>query len=209
MAIPNSSVTKRRRHDALMSLAAAGRPELGPHVQRATDWDTIREFHCFLRDETTEQDLSWGNRLARRYYEKLYKEFALADLSRYREGKVGLRWRTEAEVVTGKGQLSCANKRCDKEEGLVSYELPFAYTERGDRKSALVKVRVCVRCAERLFYKKLCEHRKRTSSRKRRSSDSAARSLKRTKKEREPTPCGSSSYGNDTIGRALDAMLND
>ena len=36
-------------------------------------------------------------------YDKLFKEFAIADLSRYKEKKIGLRWRTEREVVCGKG----------------------------------------------------------------------------------------------------------
>ena len=34
-------------------------------------------------------------RLARRYYSKLFKEYAVADLSRHKEGRVGLRWRTQ------------------------------------------------------------------------------------------------------------------
>lgn len=41
-------------------------------------------------------------RMAKRYYDKLFREYALADLTRYKEGKVGLRWRTEREVVEGK-----------------------------------------------------------------------------------------------------------
>jgi protein FRA10AC1 len=32
----------------------------------------------------------------------LFKEYVLADMSRYEEGKVGLRWRTEKEVIEGK-----------------------------------------------------------------------------------------------------------
>jgi hypothetical protein len=46
-------------------------------------------------------------RLARRYYAKLYREFCIADLSRHKEGRVGLRWRTQKEVVSGKGQFAC------------------------------------------------------------------------------------------------------
>ena len=33
--------------------------------------------------------------MAIKYYNKLYREYALADMSRHREGKIGLRWRTE------------------------------------------------------------------------------------------------------------------
>ena len=46
-------------------------------------------------------------RLARRYYSKLFREFCIADLSRHKEGRVGLRWRTQREVVAGKGQFIC------------------------------------------------------------------------------------------------------
>ena len=56
-----------------------------------------------------------------RYHEKLFKEYALADMSRHREGQVGLRWRTEAEVFDGKGQFVCGNKRCTESDGLASF----------------------------------------------------------------------------------------
>ena len=38
-------------------------------------------------------------RMALKYYQRLCKEYAICDLSRYREGAVGLRWRTEREVL--------------------------------------------------------------------------------------------------------------
>lgn len=41
---------------------------------------------------------------------KLFREYAVADLSRYKEGKVGLRWRTQQEVVNGAGQFECGAK---------------------------------------------------------------------------------------------------
>ena len=40
---------------------------------------------------------------------KLFKEYAIADLSRHKEGRVGLRWRTQ-EVVSGRGQFICGAK---------------------------------------------------------------------------------------------------
>jgi protein FRA10AC1 len=36
---------------------------------------------------------------------------------------------------------------------LRAFELPFAYEEAGEKKSALVKVRVCERCVRKLTYK--------------------------------------------------------
>ena len=39
------------------------------------------------------------------------------------ESKVGLRWRTEQEVVVGKGQFACGAKGCDERRALASYEV--------------------------------------------------------------------------------------
>lgn len=82
--------------------------------------------------------------------------------------KIAMRWRTKEEVLAGKGQFSCANLSCGnrgstldedpddagggaaREEGLRGFELVFEYVERGEEKSALVKVRVCDECTTKL-----------------------------------------------------------
>ena len=47
------------------------------------------------------------------YHSHLYKEYVLADLSRVlSDGGVGLRWRTENEVKSGRGFTSCGNLAC-------------------------------------------------------------------------------------------------
>jgi len=33
--------------------------------------------------------------MAKKYYDKLYKEYALVDLRRFEKGQIGCRWRTE------------------------------------------------------------------------------------------------------------------
>lgn len=38
------------------------------------------------------------------------------------------------------GQFQCGNKRCDKQEGLKSWEVNFAYVEHGEKRNALVKL---------------------------------------------------------------------
>ena len=57
-------------------------------------------------------------------------------------------------MLSGKGQFVCAAfapaPACDA-TGLMTFEAPFAYTERGERKLALVKLRLCARCAQRAF----------------------------------------------------------
>lgn len=38
------------------------------------------------------------------------------------------------------GQFQCGNKRCEKQEGLKSWEVNFAYVEQGEKRNALVKL---------------------------------------------------------------------
>ncbi|XP_014641039.1 PREDICTED: protein FRA10AC1 isoform X2 [Ceratotherium simum simum] len=106
-----------------------------------TDMDVIRENHRFLWNEEDEMDMNWEKKLAKKYYDKLFKEYCIADLSRYKENKFGFRWRVEKEVISGKGQFFCGNKCCDKKEGLKSWEVNFGYIEHGEKRNALVKLR--------------------------------------------------------------------
>ncbi|GBG69778.1 hypothetical protein CBR_g4609 [Chara braunii] len=115
---------------------------------------TSGEFYRFLRMEEDDADGSWDKQLAKRYDDKLYKEYCLADMSRYKESKIGLRWRTEKEVLGGKGQFICGNKKCKETKGLRSFEVNFVYKEAGEEKQALVKLRVCPKCSYRLNYRK-------------------------------------------------------
>ena len=87
-----------------------------------SDAKVIQDTFRFIRSEQDDVDDSWEARMARRYYAKLFKEYCIADLSRYKEQKIGMRWRVEKEVVVGKGQFTCGNKRCDARDGLASYE---------------------------------------------------------------------------------------
>ena len=60
-------------------------------VYAPSDLQALESYHQFLRDD--EEDMRnysrWEIRMARSYYDQLYKEFAIADLSRYKEGKIG------------------------------------------------------------------------------------------------------------------------
>ncbi|XP_029313013.1 LOW QUALITY PROTEIN: protein FRA10AC1 [Cottoperca gobio] len=117
-----------------------------------TDLDVLRENHRFLWKDEDEEDMTWEKELAKKYYDKLFKEYCIADLGRYKENKFGFRWRTENEVVSGNGQFHCGNKRCEKQEGLKSWEVNFAYVEHGEKKNALVKLRLCPECSFKLNY---------------------------------------------------------
>ena len=91
-------------------------------------------------------------------------------------GRIGLRWRTEKEVIAGRGQFTCASKHCESDDNLHSYEVPFEYAEQGVTKNELVKVRVCINCARKLFYEKLKTMRRERRKKRRlsRDDDSAA-----------------------------------
>ncbi|XP_055946434.1 protein FRA10AC1-like [Argiope bruennichi] len=116
-----------------------------------TDSDIIRENHRFLWEEEDEAK-TWGEQLAKKYYDRLFKEYCLCDLSRYKEKKIGMRWRTEKEVILGKGQFFCGSIRCEEKEGLNSWEVLFGYVEHGEKKNALVKLRLCEKCSYKLNY---------------------------------------------------------
>ena len=60
--------------------------------------------------------------------------------------QLGLRWRTEREVIVGKGQFVCAATDCEQREELRTFEVPFSYVEAGRQKQALVKCRLCPEC---------------------------------------------------------------
>ena len=123
-----------------------------------------------------------------------------------------MRWRTKDEVLSGKGQFTCASLSCSRrddvvadpepnedgdsrnertsgkrrkegaERGLQTFELNFGYVEEGIKKNALVKVRVCQRCA-----RKLGEVQGNTAREKRRRSRSPSRSQSRSRRhERSP-----------------------
>ncbi|ORY98581.1 folate-sensitive fragile site protein Fra10Ac1-domain-containing protein [Syncephalastrum racemosum] len=127
-----------------------------PHDDRTKlhnpEHEIIRKHHRFLPPENGD-DLDWEQRLAKKYHDQLFKEYAICELKYYKEGKIALRWRTESEVVSGKGQFACGSTRCDNTASLKSWEVNFAYVEDGVRKNELVKVRLCPDCSYRLNYK--------------------------------------------------------
>ena len=118
-----------------------------------SDYDVIKSNHRFLwDDDVNDAELTWEQKLAKKYYEKLFHEYCICDLSRYKENKVAMRWTTENELKTGKGQFICGGRKCDERELLRTWEVNFAYVEEGQKKNALVKVRLCPDCSYKLNY---------------------------------------------------------
>ena len=172
------------RHKALVNqyLLATGRGI--EHIQRSTendrnDYSVLREQHKFLWEADEKAD-SWERKLAKTYYDRLFKEYAIADLTRYKENKIALRWRIEKEVVEGKGQFACGNKHCQGRDNLESWEVNFAYIEQGQKKNALVKLRLCPGCSLKLNY-----HHKRKLWKKEKNSKKAAKKKKESKKHKK------------------------
>ncbi|KAF9148051.1 hypothetical protein BG015_010242 [Linnemannia schmuckeri] len=128
-----------------------------------TEREILHENHRFLRSESDDQDLTWEKRIAKKYYDKLFKEYALVELKYYKEGRVAMRWRNQNEVIRGKGQFTCGNLRCNESKGLESWEVNFGYVEQGEKKNALVKIRLCEKCSYKLNYKSV--HKRANSSR--------------------------------------------
>ncbi|KAL2613765.1 hypothetical protein R1flu_025457 [Riccia fluitans] len=168
-----------------------GNAVIGTSATIKTDLDTLRETYRFIRTEEDDSERTWEQRLAKRYYEKLFKEYCIADMSRYKESKIGFRWRTEKEVISGKGQFVCGNRKCNEKEGLSSYEVNFSYYENGENRQALVKLRVCPRCAYKLKYKKEKElenqlRQEKRKTRKRQRKKKIERRSKRRQASEEP-----------------------
>lgn len=154
-----------------------------------SDVEALKEYHQFLRDDdadATEVQRDWRARMARKYYDQLYKEYAIIDLSRSEEGQVGLRWRTKEEVLAGRGHFYCAAKGCTSHDNLRTFELPFQYIEHGEEKLELVKVRVCGACSEKLLRHKQATKQK--SSKRKAGESKSGESAEREPPRKEKRP---------------------
>ena len=142
------------RHHELMNCYIAHKPDTKKQKYQVSDLADLQDYHEFVRDDEADNEAynsSYKIRMARRYYDRLFREYAIIDLSRFKERKIGLRWRIESEVIAGKSQFICGEKHCVATEGLQTYEVPFSYTEAGESKAELVKVRICPSCSVRLL----------------------------------------------------------
>lgn len=119
-------------------------------AKQMNDHDVLMHEQRFVWRNSDLNDMTNEQRFAYDYYSRLFKEYCLVDLSRYKTGGIALRWRVQAEVFEGKGQYVCGELRCDRRRSLSSWEVPFSYPEHGEVRSTLVKVRLCPRCARRL-----------------------------------------------------------
>ncbi|XP_072883559.1 protein FRA10AC1 isoform X1 [Hemitrygon akajei] len=163
-------------------------------VNDKTDLDVIRDNHRFLWTEDDETDMNWEKALAKKYYDKLFKEYCIADLSQYKHNKIGFRWRVDKEVISGKGQFCCGNKHCDVKEGLKSWEVNFGYMEHGEKRNALVKLRMCTECSYKLnYHHKRKEVKAAKRKRKEEHHDAPAEKITKTREKQSSKSEGKSS----------------
>lgn len=118
------------------------------NMNNVSDLDILKNSHKFV-DSTCDDKVNWGERMARKYESKLFKDFAIVDLSQ--NESFGLRWRTRQEILLGKGEMSCCSKYCSSSSCLSGFELPFKYVEDNAEKVELVKVVLCEQCSTKLF----------------------------------------------------------
>ncbi|GAA5992725.1 hypothetical protein JCM10908_006899 [Rhodotorula pacifica] len=177
---PNAHDRLQRMHALKQFYESSGERRMPAKPRSRHDLDVLRERHQFVRDSRVDPaTLSWEDQLASKFYDSLFKEYAVVNLKHYKTGAVALRWRTEDEVLSGIGHLTCGSLRCqfhepsssildslanpdpdpDSETPLVEtrleeLEMPFGYMEEGVKKTALVKVVLCRECGKKLRYGK-------------------------------------------------------
>ena len=72
-----------------------------PADRDCNDYNVLEEEHQFLWEGQAD---TWGKRLAKAYYDKLFKEYTISDLSRYKENMLEDGEGGDSRV-SGKGQF--------------------------------------------------------------------------------------------------------
>ncbi|SBS79924.1 conserved protein, unknown function [Plasmodium ovale curtisi] len=123
------------RHKLMMSLRKLETEKKeNKSEQYVTDYDILKKQYKFIHDASSEK-----NTLLQKYYNSICNKYVICDLSKYKETKVGvprgigLRWRTEEEIIEGKGHIICASKKCNS-TNLKTYKFLFQYDEQGTQK---------------------------------------------------------------------------
>ncbi|SBT74775.1 conserved protein, unknown function [Plasmodium malariae] len=172
------------RHKLMMSLRLLEKEKKeNKNEQYLNDYDILKKKYNFIHDVSNEK-----NSLLQRYYNSICNKYVICDLTKYKETKIGLRWRTEEEIINGKGHIICSSKKCNNTD-LKTYEFLFQYVEGEITKEVIktdilpymcvnfqvfvhlyvftnVKVRACMDCAYKLHYKKIKKYLKKKEKKK-------------------------------------------
>lgn len=147
--VPSLSAVDWHRHKQLLG------QYLLYHTRLFTDPQSIEALSLYTANaDNASHPITRAATISKYYYDRLTREYAVTDLSLYKLGKIGLRWRTPTEILHGKGQFICSSKDCTQFNHLISMELEFFYHEKKELKKSLVQVRVCSVCAEQINYRK-------------------------------------------------------
>ncbi|EUD66596.1 hypothetical protein C922_02917 [Plasmodium inui San Antonio 1] len=150
------------RHKLMMSLRSLQKTKMeSDQGKYLDDYDVLKKKYQFVHDAASE-----NNSLLQKYYNSICNKYVVCYLSEYRDKKIGLRWRTEDEIVSGKGHMICSANDCDNTD-LKTYEFLFRYDEGGIQKETKVKLRACMECAYKINYGEIKKYLKKKSKRKR------------------------------------------
>ena len=119
-----------------------------------TDKEILIEEHQFIWSDEENDDNETNNNgqkalaqtkksSAMKYDEKLVKDFVIVLFGidpKTNRKLSGMRWRTQREVLTGKGETICGEEHCTETQDLMTTEAHFAYVEKNVKKSALVDI---------------------------------------------------------------------
>lgn len=88
---PETAHERHQRLYALKQSYAHGRRPARPKSK--TELDVLKEHHQFIRDASASSSsanaaLSWEDQVALKYYNSLFREFAVVNLKHYRSGAV-------------------------------------------------------------------------------------------------------------------------
>ncbi|CZT62748.1 hypothetical protein PFMG_02361 [Plasmodium falciparum IGH-CR14] len=170
------------RHKLMMSLRSLEeeKKKENKNEKYLSDYDILRKKYNFIHDVENEK-----NSLLQNYYKSICNKYVICDLSKYKETKIGLRWRTEEEIIKGKGHVICSSKKCNNTD-LNTYEFLFQYIEQGIKKETNVKVRACMDCAYKLHYRKINKYlkKKEKEKKKKKIKEKKKRKKKKGKKNK-------------------------
>ncbi len=238
------------------------------NITTSSDFLELQKAYQFVipSSSTTQDDdtapttsTTWQDRMVQHYHSHLYKEYVLADMTRYKKNQIGMRWRTKQEVMDGKGFRTCGNKHCPsyqqqqsnpthvetsdilssslsdyfkktisteipslEEElkllksvpegvGLFDYEVHFSYQERGHMKSELVKLRLCLKCAPKLYFNRggaLKAREARNKVTKQQQHYDHCETVQTTNVQVHKQTKGSASLNNDDISKKRNISLS-
>ena len=87
------------------------------NITTLSDFLELQKAYQFVipstkKDDDNKNTTTWQDRMVQHYHSHLYKEYVLADMTRYKKNQIGMRWRTKQEVMDGKGFRTCGNKHC-------------------------------------------------------------------------------------------------